>query len=164
MGNVNADVLALALTTKDVLRFWSKVDIRGPDEYWEWQASVNIWGHGQFWLNGTQLRSHRVAYFLIYGNIPDGLCVCHTCDKPSCCNPHHLFTGTQQDNTRDRCLKGRSAKGESGGNHKLTIGQVNNIRERYAQGDITQQALANLFGVAHSTISAVVTRLTWKSV
>ena len=34
--------------------------------------------------------------------------VCHKCDRPPCCNPDHLFVGTQLDNVADMLAKGRN--------------------------------------------------------
>ena len=94
-------------------RFWSKVDQRGPDECWPWTASTNG-GYGAF---GAKLfgekkmrvhRAHRVAFFLATGVAPDDLVVCHSCDNPPCCNPAHLWLGTQADNNRDMSIKGRN--------------------------------------------------------
>gem|GEM_PF-6576504 len=31
-------------------RFWSKVDIRGPNDCWEWQAKRHPRGYGVFWF------------------------------------------------------------------------------------------------------------------
>lgn len=100
---------------EDIARFWLKVDRRGENDCWLWLASCTGSSgveHGQFTLqrrHGQQrhLKAHRVAWELCRGPIPDGLKVCHTCDVPRCCNPAHLFIGTQQDNLADARRKGR---------------------------------------------------------
>jgi hypothetical protein len=56
------------------------------------------------------------------------LCVCHKCDNMGCCNPEHLFAGSQKDNVYDALNKKRhvivKVKGEQHGNHKLTEQEV----------------------------------------
>lgn len=56
--------------------------------------------------NKKGIRAHRLSYEIFIGNIvlPQ---VCHHCDRPGCCNPLHLFNGTQASNTEDARLKGR---------------------------------------------------------
>lgn len=59
------------------------------------------------------LDTHRAAWELAHGPIPDGLFVLHRCDTPACCEPAHLFLGTQADNMLDKSAKGRALPGPS---------------------------------------------------
>lgn len=180
-------------------RFWSKVDRRGPDECWFWKAGLNR-GYGAFWLGGNNKPASRMAYVFTYGPIPDELLVCHSCDAryettdptyKKCCNPHHLFLGTPDDNAKDTARKGRTAlgdrhhsvthpewlargeksgakkhperipRGERAGLAKLTESQVIDIRQRYAARTAVQTELAREFGVRQTTISMILSRKTW---
>ena len=98
-----------------VKRFWAKVKKNGPNECWLWQASKTSHGYGKIGSGGKygpSLRAHRVSYEIHYGSIPNGLNVLHTCDNPPCCNPGHLFLGTQSINNWDRAKKGRTKNGD----------------------------------------------------
>ncbi len=83
-------------------RFWEKVDRRGPDECWEWTASVKPNGYGQFSVvrDGKWLKSyaHRYSYELIVGPIPEGLQLDHLCRNKACVNPNHLEPVTNREN------------------------------------------------------------------
>jgi hypothetical protein len=72
-------------------KFWWKVVVIDND-CWEYQ-------------NGERIS--RLAWEIVYGEIPPSLCVCHSCDYPKCVNPNHLWLGTIQDNMADRAAKGR---------------------------------------------------------
>ena len=86
----------------DTKRFWSKVDKKGPDECWNWIASITKSGYGKFYLNKS-MGSHRAAWILTYGDIPKDKWILHKCDNKRCCNPIHLYIGNGADNTKDRC-------------------------------------------------------------
>lgn len=88
-------------------RFWAKVNKTG--ECWLWTASFDGRGYGQIGAGpGRNKRSHRVAWELTYGPIPEGMYVCHHCDTKACVRPDHLFLGTHGDNVRDMIAKKRS--------------------------------------------------------
>ena len=144
-------------------RFWSKVDKRGPDDCWEWMASKTIQGYGHFRLNGKTEHANRTAWKLANGGIPDGMCVCHHCDNPSCANPTHLFLGTVADNNRDCVSKGRDRhiRGEEHSRAILTAFDVRFIRHWLKTGH-TQQKIADAFGVSDSAINHINTGRNWR--
>ena len=127
----------------------------------EWQGYVGPNGYGQIG-NGrvdgraAVLTTHRAAWLVAYGPIPDGLFVCHKCDNKKCCNADHLFLGTHRDNMQDMFRKGRrvAARGEESGQAKLTDEQVAEIRRRFVPGKkpgsgypTNAPALAREFGI-----------------
>ena len=118
-------------------------------------------GYAWFTWNGKQGRMHRYIYEKYYGDIPIGMCVCHTCDNPPCINPEHLFLGTHAENTRDSITKDRrhSTKGERNGHAKLTFKEVQEIR---MSTNITQVKLAILYGVSRQHISKIKLRKYWE--
>jgi len=81
-------------------RFWAKVDRSG--ECWLWTAS-RINGkrgptYGQFgtWNPRKTWVSHRFAYELLVGPVPDGQELHHTCEVKICVNPSHLEMVTRK--------------------------------------------------------------------
>jgi hypothetical protein len=156
------------MNAKDEDRFWSKVNKGKSDECWNWTAGHDKYGYGKFSIRGREVSSHRVAYQIANGSIPNGLCVLHKCDNPPCVNPAHLFVGTHADNVHDKCKKGRASfiahKGEEHGRAKLNDAQVRQIRERYTAGGVTHRELAREYGVNQSVIGDIVRRELWRHV
>jgi hypothetical protein len=147
--------------TDPVDRFWNSVGIKVDNGCILWSAGVNEDNYGVFWNGRKLVGAHRVAYELMVGPIPTGLCVLHRCDNPPCINPTHLFLGTNLDNIADKISKGRTVKGEASVHAKLTEAKVLEIRRRRASGE-SLVSLAKEFGVAYPTICGVVYRKTWK--
>jgi hypothetical protein len=143
-----------------VERFWSKVDKSG--ECWTW-TGAKLGAYGGFHMNGKVIGSHRVAYTLAHGEIPDGYHVLHRCDNPVCVNPDHLFTGTPKVNMADKVQKNRQRKGERVPGHRLTEHDVAEIRDRFAKGE-SKASLARRYEVGWSTIRDVVCGVTWRTI
>jgi len=108
----------------------------------EWQGSRNSKGYGTLKFNTRTLAAHRVAWEIAHGPIQGGLHVLHRCDNPPCCNPEHLYVGTNAENVGDREIRGRHGK------RKLSDADVSAIR---ASTEMTMH-LAARYGVAKMTI------------
>lgn len=149
-------------------RFWGKVDQQGPDDCWEWQASLDTRGYGNFGVprsDGTgrfiMQRAHRVAWELVNGPLlGSAQHLCHTCDNRKCVNPAHLFIGNPKLNMADCASKGRfnDRKGENNPRAKLTQQDVQTIRA----SDLPHSQLAKQYGVAKSVIGYARAGVTWK--
>ena len=143
-------------------RFWSKV--QKGEGCWIWTAGRTLGGYGRFWTGRYTVGAHRISWEMKYGPIPDGLNGLHRCDKPPCCNPDHLWLGTEKDNARDRDNKGHEwrpvLRGESNPRATLTKRDIEMIRASTFSG----VELTRLVGVVSSTISAIKSRKTWAHV
>jgi hypothetical protein len=144
----------------DLARFWSKVDVKGRNECWEWMAARRTSGHGDFAAPYGSTPAHRFAYRIFNGPPPNEMLVRHKCDNPACCNPLHLELGTHAENVSDRVARGRSASGEKNGRAKLTMKQVKEIRT----SPLEDWALAMQYKVTIRAIEFVRQGVTWKSV
>lgn len=142
------------------IRFWNYV--KKTDTCWLWTAKKYLNGYGSLMHDGKYKLAHRVSWELERGPIPNGLCVCHTCDVRECVNPDHLFTGTQKENMRDMVAKGRAnpCRGESSYRSKLTNDDVIAIRSQYAGGAL-QKDIATAYGVSAKQVSVIVNRVQW---
>lgn len=138
--------------------------VLGIGPCWDWIGYVNHRnGRGQFWIGGKLTSAHRAAWMIFRGKIPNGSCVLHRCDNPVCCNPHHLFLGTQQDNITDAQFKGRlvSPPGERCGGSRLLESQVIEI-VRMLDIKLSHAEIGKRFGVTKSAVWSIARGRTWK--
>lgn len=146
-------------------RFWEKVDIRGPDECWPWIAAVSKNGYGAFGFEGRVDGAHRVSFILTNGPISSGIMICHSCDNTVCCNPRHLWPGTQSQNMIDCSVKDRLSrtglKQEKNPAAKLSMDKARRIRMLREAG-LSLTRLSKEFDVSKSTIISLLRGETWK--
>ena len=158
--------MAVLTSQTTIDRFWIKVAIAGIDDCWLWQAFIKPNnGYGVFAIGKyKRYLAHRIAYILTHGNIPDTLKVLHSCDNPACCNPKHLFLGTQLNNMQDRNTKNRQAKGSTCGRAKLKETDITEIRMMYTILCMTHADIAQLYNVSASCIASICQNKTWRHV
>lgn len=78
--------------------FWLRTEAKG--DCIEWIKARNANGYGWVYYNARARLTHRVAYELSVGPIPDGLQIDHLCRNRACCNPYHLEPVTLSENVR----------------------------------------------------------------
>jgi HNH endonuclease/Helix-turn-helix domain len=137
-------------------KFWGKT--RKSDGCWMWTGGKNPAGYGLISIkrdgDKTNHLAHRVSWKLHFGEIPEGIFVCHHCDNPSCVRPDHLFLGTPADNSADAKAKGRLFVSLVRKRQKLSPDADLKIRQLLSEGK-TFREVGAIFGVNSSTISMV---------
>lgn len=185
----------LPLSDPDKERFWKRVNKSGPDQCWLWIGKcINNKGYATFSFSRRLILVHRFAWVSINGEIPNGMVVCHKCDVPLCCNPDHLWIGTQMENVRDMLSKGRgptgkkhgskthpesvprgdyhysridpsrAIMGEINGQSKLTDEIVKEMRQERVMTGIPYAKLGKKFGLSSGAARQAVVGITWKHI
>lgn len=145
---------------------WANTDKGNKDDCWNWNGSKFWFGHGRICWNNKILYSHRVSWEIEHcAQVPNGLCVLHNCDNPSCVNPRHLFLGTKKENNLDRDRKGRqvASRGEKHGMAKLSNSDVNKIRLLVSSGE-TCSSVDKKFNISQGYSWKISSRKNWKHV
>lgn len=152
------------LTSYELLKQMLQIAPDG-DACLDWPRNTASRGYGQLFHEGRPRIVHRMAWEIVNGPIPKGLNVCHSCDRPSCFRPSHLWLGTDSDNMQDRNRKGRcnAAYGENHGQARLTEAHVREIRKMYAD-HYSQTAIGIHLGISRALVYHVVHRHTWDHV
>ncbi len=132
---------AKSAATKEFIMANVAIDEKGC---WNWTRCLNDEGYGNITHLGRGCKTHRIAWELWKGSNPGELKVCHHCDNPKCCNPTHLFLGTDLENSEDAARKERR-------NKKLTIEQARLIfHDRRQYKEIMRE-----YGITKGLISAI---------
>lgn len=134
----------------------------------EWKGALFKDGYAHFRLNKVDGRGHRLIYSFFNGKIPEKMQVCHKCDNPLCINIKHLFLGTCLQNRKDCLNKNRQARGETGGNSKLTdaiVLEIRKIKANSTKKKWGRRELCKKYGISESTIGKILMKTknsTWK--
>lgn len=148
-------------TTKE--RFEEKYIPEPNSGCWLWIGAMgNL--YGVIVINGRNIRAHRCSWTLYKSSIPEGMCVLHRCDIPTCVNPDHLFLGTHLDNMRDKIKKGRgvSPKGELCGAAKLTNKEVLEIRKLLKDG-VNHSYISKMYNTSKTNVNSIKNKKSWLS-
>lgn len=166
-------------------RFWAKVNKDGPvvcpdlGPCWLWTGGKSSGGYGMFYLPPPNQLTHRVAWEMAYGSIPETLDVCHHCDVRHCVRATHLFLGTRKENMEDAARKGtlkRAAakrklhhpdswhRGEDHYIAKLTDQKVLEMRGLYATSKYTVAFIAREYNIGPRAARSAILGETWQHI
>lgn len=115
----------------------------------EWIRSTNN-GYGEMSIHGTSIGAH-IAACVVGNNYEriENMEAAHQCGFTFCVEPMHLKFETPKENAEDKIEHGTFAS-------KLSFDEIEEIRAKYEKGDVSQQTLADEYGVVQSYISAII--------
>ena len=150
------------ISEKDFDRLISHLSIPDCwDDYetkcWECNLYQNKGGYCRIRLNGTKVYAHRMM--CVYNNSgydPLHLETCHSCDNAKCCNPFHLRFDTDSQNKIDMVMRTHNNPRQ-----KLKPDQVIEIKKLLLENKLTQQQIADIYGVDRRTITNINTGRSW---
>jgi len=147
--------------------FLERVEITSIDSCWIWKLSTGSHGYGQLYWDGRVQTAHRFSHHLFKGD-PGRLNVNHICGNRTCCNPAHLYAGTQLENFQDMVRHGTHTppphkKGSEIGNSKLTEAQAAEIKQALRKGE-NGATIARRHSVSKSTVSLIRRGIRWAHV
>ena len=133
---------------------------RKPDECWDWQGSCSSAGYGHIGSGGKRgktLNAHRIAFELLGGKqLPDGMHVLHHCDNRRCCNPLHLYAGTNRQNCMDRIERSGYPSGEFNPNANVPDDAVREAVALIRSGSYAKDVVEHLRSKGYSTSESAV--------
>ncbi len=107
---------------------------------------------------------HRLVLEAFVGPCPPGLECCHEDGNSANNATTNLRWDTHQSNVADMVRHGRLAKGEAVKHSKLSAEAVRQMRDEYAAGSASQEAISRRYGVTQATVSKIVRGARWRHI
>ena len=85
-------------TTESRDRAFFRRIVAGRDGCHVWTGATTSSGYGTVTRLGRSIMTHRVAYELMFGSIPEPLVIDHLCRNRLCANPRHMEPVTSGEN------------------------------------------------------------------
>jgi len=130
-----------------------------------WTGAKDARGYGHFSVLGSARLSHRVAWEIENGPIPDGKLVLHSCDNTSCVSVEHLRLGSHLENMADASSRKRweanAKRGEAHPLATLTDAIVLEMRRLYGSGFFYIGDIAARFNVSRPQTRKILARQAW---
>lgn len=151
------------LSRKARRQFMDLIKTDDPEKCWNWNGSFMRGDYPLFYGDGKQQPAVRILYRLYYTNyLKRDWVIRHTCGNNWCMNPNHIYRDTRANASKETQMERRRFTiGERHPQSRLTEKDVLNIRERVANKETTQKALAEEYGVTEAHISKIIKRKTW---
>lgn len=143
--------MIIQIPTPIIQKFFSKTK-ENENGCLEWTACLCANGYGRFQYNKKSYKTHRFAWIIKNGIIPNDRIICHTCDNPKCVNIKHLWIGTDKENIHARMKRGKHKK------KCLTQEQENNLALSYYTSYATITELAKQYHIS-KTLAAKTIRM-----
>lgn len=123
---------------------------RNPADCWPWLSTVSPNGHAMKTVAGKSTPAARWMWAQLFGPIPAGMVIYHTCGDQTCINPHHLRMGSQADACRNGPGSDRTPV-------TLTPSDVRELRSIPADDRTPNRAraLADQLGVTVGTVRSI---------
>jgi hypothetical protein len=109
--------------------------------------------------------SHMVLESFIGPRPKEGMIALHGDGNPSNNTPNNLRWGTYKENAADRMKHGRTHRGDTHRNSKLTNEKIIEIRTMYDDGNGPSASfIASMFGIHQTTVSRIASGKTWSHI
>ena len=132
-------------TIEDV---WLQVE--KTENCWLWTGNLDKDGYGVWWLDGKNVRAHRLISKIYGKEIKPPFVSRHLCHVRKCVNPDHIVQGTQRENVQDQLRLGTHSK------LQYPDELIETIKTEYANTKTTTRRLAAKYGVSKTQVGYIV--------